>query len=253
MTTLQIPPHVAAILRKATTSGNVLFLNQPGLPRPDYDATNKVLAAAGGKWDRKAGGHVFPGDPMTKLGLAMETGAIQKEKTEQQLRQAFYTPPALAARVVELAEVSGKTVLEPSAGGGALVREALAAGASYVLAVEENPACLEGLQELGAVAFCADFLTVSPAKILAAFQRVVMNPPFTKNQDVKHVAHALELLADGGRLVAIIAANVHRKAFKDLSAWIKTRGWTLTMEAVPAGAFKESGTNVATLILTVQK
>jgi predicted RNA methylase len=168
-------------------------------------------------------------------------------------RQAFYTPAALAARVVELAEVSGKTVLEPSAGVGALVREALAAGAQNVMAIEENPACMEELQRLTCAAVLADFLSVPARTAVGGFQRVIMNPPFAKNQDMKHVAHALDFLSDGGRLVAIIAANIHRKAFKDLSAWIKTRGWTLTLEPVPAGAFRESGTNVATLILTVQK
>ena len=73
-----------------------------------------------------------------------------------------------------------------------------------------------------------------------------MNPPFTKNQDVKHVAHALKFLADGGVLTSIMGSNTTRKQFTDLIA-----GREYEITDVPAGAFKESGTSIATIILRI--
>ena len=71
-----------------------------------------------------------------------------------------------------------------------------------------------------------------------------MNPPFTKGQDIKHVNHALQFLKPGGKLVAIMAGN-------DKSKWFDSLEWCYEIEDVPAGAFKESGTNVATIIVTI--
>lgn len=263
MRTVTIPPHVETVLRHEAVKveGNVLFLNQPKLERKLYEQVNAVLAAGGGKWDKKAKGHVFKGDPMEKLGLIIEAGEFTKEKSEQQIRQAFYTPRALAARVVELAEVSGKTVLEPSAGGGALLRECLVAGARRVECVEVDRATCDDLVKQTAghtdpnltSVLCADFLTIPAGVARTSYDRVVMNPPFTKNQDVAHVRHALGFLAPRGRLVAIMWPNTDRRPFRELIAYTEAQGWTHEIDEVEAGAFKESGTNVTTLILTVQK
>lgn len=271
MPSITIAPAVLEVLKKATATGNVLFLNQPALDRKLYQATNTVLEAAGGKWDKKAKGHVFPGDPFEKLGISLDTGSIEKALTDKTVRQAFYTPPNIATRVAILANVNGKTVLEPSAGNGALVKEAVAAGAIRIQAIELEVTCQAELiaavrrADIGGdhgqpTPIVGDFLKESAAGY-PKFERVVMNPPFTDradgkrglNLDVKHVRHALDFLAPGGRLVAIMGGNTARRPFMELIAYTQAQGWEHDVDEVEAGAFKDAGTNVSTIILTVQK
>lgn len=50
-----------------------------------------------------------------------------------------------------------------------------------------------------------DFLGYQPDE---TFDVIVMNPPFLKRSDVKHVMHAIAMLAKRGRLQAILSAGV---------------------------------------------
>ena len=50
-----------------------------------------------------------------------------------------------------------------------------------------------------------DFLSYAPTGV--RYDRIVMNPPFEKRQDTRHIDHALDLLAPGGRLVAIASGS----------------------------------------------
>ena len=55
---MQVSQDVLAVLSRAETTGNELKLVDQ-LDRQLYTRTNKVLEAAGGKWDRKAQAHLF--------------------------------------------------------------------------------------------------------------------------------------------------------------------------------------------------
>jgi 16S rRNA G1207 methylase RsmC len=91
-----------------------------------------------------------------------------------------------------------------------------------------------------AVVTCADFLTCNGN--LGKFDRILMNPPFSNGEDIKHIRHALTFLKPGGRLVAICANGPRqREALMGLGTW----------EDLPAGTFKESGTMVNSAMLTV--
>lgn len=76
-----------------------------------------------------------------------------------------------------------------------------------------------------------------------------MNPPFAKGQDMAHIAHALAFLASGGRLVAI-CANGPRQSAKLRPVVEAAGGWWIELED---GAFAESGTNVRTVMLVIDK
>lgn len=146
MANIKLTPEVEDVLRRSKITGNVLVLPAGQLPRPLYEAVNKVIVNCGGKW-KKGKGHVFESDPSAKLGLTLKTGESVDEKKKY---QAFYTPPEMAQRIVELAAVEGKHVLEPSAGSGVLVTECLEAGATKVDAIEINPEMIGGLfKEIG--------------------------------------------------------------------------------------------------------
>lgn len=230
-----ISESVMEVLRAGKITGDTFFLPPSRLDRKLYQEVNKVLVDAGGKWNKKAQGHVFPENPSEKLGLALKTGVSVNEKN---LYQEFFTPNELASKVVEMASVWGKQVLEPSAGDGILAMACMAAGAQSVLCVEIQSKHCKTLKEKGFhYTINDDFLKLKPE---AKFGRVVMNPPFTKKQDVKHVLHALKFLEDDGVLVSVMSGGSEPKAPK---------GWKFEFEDVPEGAFKSSGTGVRTRIL----
>ncbi len=161
----------------------------------------------------------------------------------------FSTPKPLAKKLVEMARIeSGMTVLEPSAGKGDIAQVIKTAGAS-VACVEVIPRLREILSKKGFELIGYDFLEVD-----GQWDRIIMNPPFEKGQDVAHISHALDLLKPGGRLVTIASAGVYfrnDRIYRELRDKLEKMGGRI--EANPAGAFKESGTAVNTVTIVVDK
>lgn len=159
--------------------------------------------------------------------------------------QLFQTPPDLAARMVELAEIEpGDPTLEPSAGLGRIIDPLLAAGAD-VTAVEDSADCARELfnrypERVSLIQ--RDFLDLDPAT-LGTFARVVMNPPFHMRADICHIRHALTFLRPGGVLVGLCMATHHRAAALQPLA----DHW----EEIPAGAFRKEGTGVPTYLFRI--
>ncbi|MFD7661360.1 hypothetical protein [Streptomyces sp. NPDC059788] len=94
----------------------------------------------------------------------------------------------------------------------------------------------------------ADFLTV-PAE--PRFDRVLMNPPFTRGTDIAHVTHALRFLKPDGVLVSVMWWTVTEQtgstaAFRNL---VEQRGGLA--EALPARAFAQSGTTTGTFLVAI--
>lgn len=245
--TIKLADDVRDVLARSTIEGDNLKL--PGqLDRELYQRVDKALKAAGGKWDRRAGAHVFDGPPRERLGF--DTGEVVDRK---QTFQVFETPVELAQRMVQLARMkNGDRVLEPSCGSGRLVAAASEAGGT-VTAVEIREdidaalLLLKGANPL----YCGDFLELKPADV-GTFDVVLMNPPFTRGQDIDHVSHALGFLAPGGRLVAVVSGGTphaeNRKAtvFRQL---VETFGGEFI--PLPADTFKESGTSVSTALVVL--
>lgn len=240
MADIKLTPEVRGILEQGRCEGNLYYLPSIQLDRKLYEAVNKVLVLSGGKWkggNTKA--HVFQSDPSEKLGITLATGQIKDEK---KARQAFFTPKSLSELVVELAMVSGEDVLEPSAGEGALADECLVQNAKSVTCIEIHEDSAQVLRRKGYDVTIADFLDGK----WPIYSRIVMNPPFHKGQDIKHVLHALKSLKFPGILVSIMSPNIERKAFDDL-----IRGRVHEIHEVESGAFKESGTGIRTIILKI--
>jgi predicted RNA methylase len=225
------------------------------LDRKLYLQVNEALEAIGGKWNRGSKAHLFESDPQDALDQVTSDGVFHK--TKQELDQ-FFTPAALAKRVVEMADVAGKRVLEPSAGDGALVQAAVGGGASDVLAVEVDAQHLAKLHELARARPRVrpqhmDFLEMGSTQT-GLFDRVVMNPPFSRQRDIKHVLHALAFLEPGGKLVAIMSAGVKfrqdrlAKAFRGIVS--DSKG---VITDLPQDSFKESGTGVNTVLVVMTR
>jgi predicted RNA methylase len=255
--TVTIPTIAADVLDRATVTNNVITLPAGQLDRPTYDAVNKVLTAMGGKWNKKAGGHLFAFDPTDMLAEALGIGkAVNRKKT----LQFFETPEARAERMAKLAGVkAGDLTLEPSAGHGRLVMAMMKLCAN-VVAVEID-AINTGILSRRCSEFNLGVFEVNQGDFLEwalrekrRFDAVVMNPPFTGNQDIRHVMAAWGLLRDGGRLVAIVSDHgfMGREAeCVEFRAWLHRIG--ATTEEVPAGEFAESGTNVAVRMIRAIK
>jgi predicted RNA methylase len=236
MAHVKLSPEVADVLNRSTITENLLVLPPGHLDF--YTKVKKAIETAGGKWKTNKQGFVFESDPREKLGLALESGVVVDEK---KVRQAFYTPQAVADEVAALADVGGHLVLEPSAGDGALAKACLRAGAAGVYCVEMEATCLPALKAIDhATVEIGDFLKMHVLRV----ERIVMNPPFSKGQDLKHVAQAKKWLVPGGKLFAIVPDKDCLK-FAALGA--------ATVKRFPAGAFKESGTAIATRLIRIEQ
>lgn len=253
--TFKISDDVRDVLARSTITATSVTLPPGQLERKLYTDVNKTLEGAGGKWSRKARAHVFERDPREALGLAVETGQATDVRS---VLQAYYTPPALARRVAELSGVKAEdSVLEPSVGEGALavaVLERTGPDATIVAYDVDEVALRKAANRLAGPArmqlACLDFLDVDPDPI---YDVVVMNPPFTKDADVRHVTHAWGFVKPGGTLVAITWPKWHaspstaaQRAFADL---VRSVGGEV--EDVPAGTFEH--TDVATVIVKMRK
>jgi len=114
----------------------------------------------------------------------------------------WYTPPALAERVVEWADAAGaQSILEPAAGRGALL-EPLPRGRD-VVAVEldlENARSLRARYHEARI-IQGDFLTARVDELGGRFDLAIMNPPYEHGLDAAFVYRAS---CHARRVVAIL-------------------------------------------------
>ena len=248
---MRVDNEILNVLSASKCEGNNLILTGQ-LDRNLYTRTNKVIEAAGGKWNRKAKAHVFDIDASDRIEQIILTGDVVVPKDDFEF---FPTPPDVVRHVIRLADIlDGMTVLEPSAGQGALAKAAHDAAADVMIDMYElMPANNEALHalnlRLSGIGKPVDFLTVEPTP---TYDRVVMNPPFGRQADIKHVNHALKFLKPGGLLVSVMASSVTFRSNKltmDFRQLIEDRGGRI--EELPSGSFKSSGTMVNTVIVVI--
>lgn len=243
----QIDDDALEVLKSVRCDGSSAVLTGL-LDRGLYVKVNKVLEALGGRWNRRAKAHVFDGDAGELLADVLTTGQYLDRKQELQF---YETPGELASRMCRIADVGrGAKVLEPSAGLGAIASVARQYGGA-VQCIELDPKMSSVLAGNAFPVTTCDFLVAAPTHL---FDAVVMNPPFRNGQDMAHVRHAYGFLADRGTLVAVMSAGMtfrsDRRAteFRD---WLDHVGGEV--EPLPVGTFKQSGTKVNTVLVTIQK
>ena len=138
----------------------------------------------------------FDYDPQPVLDQVVCSGQIPDQKSHQ-----FYpTPVVVADAAVELAAIGGDhRCLEPSAGVGNLAGRIFPC--AEITCIEVSRLHCEVLKAKGYHAEQSDFLQWRSDR---AFDRIVMNPPFSEGRWLAHVEHAASMLAPGGRLVAVL-------------------------------------------------
>lgn len=252
---MKVTNDVISVLSEARVDGHKLFLGGQ-LDRSLYTRTNKVLEAAGGKWNRKEKAHIFDCSAEGRIDEIILTGSIIVPKNDFNY---FPSPEKIVNGMVESANIKdGDVVLEPSCGDGRIVK-AIANAANHlkIIAVELDNSRVEKLLSdpefiaTGAELVNGDYLDYSPT---LKFDVIVMNPPFKNKADIKHTDHALDLLADRGRLRGILSAGVLfrqdslTKAFRKR---VELLGGTFTK--LEENAFKDSGTLVSTVLLEIDQ
>lgn len=247
---MKVTADIIAAINTASIDGNHLVLTGPRMDPKLYARTNEVLEAVGGRWTKAVQAHVFPCDAAQAIAPVIATSEVVTLREKRNDAQYFPTPGSVVQRLVELAALQpGMEALEPSAGSGAIATAAATAGA-VVDCVERDPGYAATLTDTGVprTVRVADFLTVAPEP---CYDRVLMNPPFTKGADMEHVQHALRFLKPDGLLVAVMSWAVTFETRKTgaFRVLLEQRGGTV--EAVPEKAFAESGTDVDTVIVTI--
>lgn len=162
----------------------------------------------------------------------------------------FPTPKAIISRMLDDADIrDGQRILEPSAGRGDIAEAIRAQHPEVQLTLcEINPKLCAILRRKGFAVEESDFLTTG-----GEFDRILMNPPFENGQDMAHITHAFNLLADSGRIVAIGSESPffrNTAAAASFRALVDTHGWS---EKLPDGAFtfsdRPTGTNTRLIVL----
>lgn len=145
----------------------------------------------------------MPEDVIRKMVL---TGMVPDHISHQ-----FYpTPDALAEKMVSmLGALPGSTLLEPSAGRGALASKLK----GEVTCVEVDPLLCEVLRAKGLNVITGDFLKWASDALAAntLYSGICMNPPFSLGRAFEHVSAAAKLLESNGVLVALVPEACSRK------------------------------------------
>lgn len=240
---VSIKQDVKDVLSQSKIENNQLFLPNIQLDKGLYVDINKILELLGGKWNKKLKCHIF--DQISTEEMNRVLNGEDKIVNVKKTYQAFFTPANLAKEVVELAEVENKTVLEPSAGSGNIAVECRNQGAEQIDCIEIQKENYDSLKEKGFETQNVDFLSINPTKL---YDTVVGNPPYSKNDWLKHLLHAWKFVKNGGRLVFILPNNPNHKK---LVEFLDDKDYEIIENE--DGAFKESGTNVSTIILILNK
>jgi predicted RNA methylase len=247
------PEPIADVIRDSLISmkleWNTATLVQQ-LERNDYAKVNKILEALGGKWNKKAGAHVFgDADPEEAIASYLETGKLDKP----QKFGFFPTPDLLGRELVKLSGLKpGDTVLEPESGVGDLALIcAEIVGTENVACYEIQSKNCDVLRAKGLQVVEVDFLQVQPTFKVS---KVIMNPPFERQADIEHVLHAYNFLEPGGVLAAIMSLGV---TFRSNAKTVRFREFLSSMNAKivvnDAGAFKASGTLAQTISIVFER
>src|SRR5579859_4099809 len=194
-----------------------------------------------------------PAEIVALLANLAELSLTHTRRSEEQVAlDQFSTPPQLGALAVLAAQVRpGDQVLEPSAGSGLLAILAEACGGALTLneLAGGRAGLLEGLFPAAArSAHDAQHLRdILPGS--GGFHAVVANPPFQHLE--AHLLAALDCLADGGRLSAVVPARLFEEA--PAQRRLAERGRVVLRLAFPTRAYAKHGTSVETGLLVIDR
>ena len=246
--------EIQEIINGCRAEDGVIILPNITLDRSDYLKVKKLMESNGAKWvGGKVGGFVCP-DADEVLGR-LQGGDLSDRKKQYQF---FATPieigEAMAGTLNDM--TANMRILEPSAGRGALITAIRnvygeAVCPDYCELMPENRRELAenfgDCQDVG-----DDFLAAKG--LTGQYDRIVANPPFAKNQDIRHIRRMYDCLNDTGRMVSLCSPHFEFASDKES---VEFRQWLSQVGAVVRtlhkGAFHASGTDIAAVMIVIYK
>lgn len=242
---------VEEILMHCTLENNIMKLPQVQFNKKSYAEAKKWIEEAGGSWQGgKVQGFTFPFNAERVFNILHEG----KRCNLQQEFQFFATPPEVADWLVMLAGGvhEDEKVLEPSAGTGAII-DAIHRSCNDLVVdcFELMPENKELLSKKSNINILGDDFTTYD---LGLYDKIIANPPFSKNQDIRHVRRMYEHLNNGGTVAAIMSCHwkiASEKECADFREWLKDVHAKVC--DIEEGSFKQSGTGIETTAVIIQK
>lgn len=228
-----LPFAVLRVIDNGRMEGNAItWYYHNDTDEPFADEAMRALESVGGvRGDMRV---TFDYNPREVIREIVLSGCLPDVKAHQY----YPTPEAVARAAVEMARIGGTdTVLEPSAGTGHI---ADLLPKDRTTCVEIAPLHCKVLMGKGHAVHCADFLHWPPT---GRFDRIVMNPPYSEGRWLAHVQYATTLLADDGRLVAVLPGSARGKHLVD--------GFAHEWGAVYENEF--AGTSIAVTLLALER
>ena len=235
------------LLKGCSVTSTSVRLPNVQLKPNEYQEVKKTLENVGGKWNTQGQGFFFDHDPRPLMEQLIGGAKVNLKQDFQ----FFATPDELVSEMIKRADIK-KTdvVLEPSAGQGAIVKQLipLAKKVDMCEFMEQNR---DLLVSDGYKVSCANFLELDAQY---TYDKIVANPPFSKNQDVDHVMKMYSHLNEGGKIVAIMSTTWKTGKQKKQVAFREFLAEVGAIETeVAEGTFKDSGTGVKTMMVEIVK
>jgi len=242
--------QIISFIQACRIDGNHLLL--PG--RDDFELSSAVYAkfkslitGVGGSYQTNQNRFSFPFDP-TQLITRLSNG-----EEYQRALQFFPTQEPVARKLVGCVPTGrGLRFLEPSAGRGALaqaIREAQGDIPHEIHTCEFDEFNREVLRIKGFQVMGEDFLKFH-TKPSQKYDVVVANPPFSNGQYMTHLLHAYDQLKPGGSFGLILPTtwlSPRNEREQDFYDFVQSHSHTI--DRIPAGAFRESGTSIETCMV----
>jgi hypothetical protein len=246
---------VLAFIQACSIEGNTLILPSREafeLDTKQYGKFKKLIESIGGTYvvGKNAFEFEFPPERLIE-------GLLRGDNYAKAL-QFYPTPERIAKLMQELVipRLGWNTRwLEPSAGRGSLIKVILDENphlTTQIDACEIDDINREILLGMGVNLVGDDFLSLhtSPAQ---KYDGIVMNPPFSNNQYIKHILHAYDSLKPGGSLSFIAPTSwldPRSQLERDFNDLITAHAFeTHTMPH----AFRESGVSIETCIVGLRR
>lgn len=198
-------------------------------------------------------GDVSENDPFDNAVLDYYTNQ-RLNKNNREGVDYFPTPEPLGYKMVEWANIGeGDSVLEPSAGHGAIAR--YVPQSNELVAIEPSMSLFAKLQmKAGGLGRKFQNETFEAYHISNKHDTIVMNPPFghAGATAIAHIEKAFGHLEEGGRMVAIIPRGAMDKKFDKWYDNEKTAAMRAEVD-LPDIVFQQAGTSVRCRVVVVDK
>jgi hypothetical protein len=184
----------------------------------------------------------------------------------------YETPAHVATRMASFISPHARSLLEPAAGNGALLRAAsvrLRNSTGYIVAVDVNPQAVAECRRVKwpkgwrVKSLNADFLS---AEFNSRFDCVIMNPPFASRRgqwvvvreseserrcgvEAAFLLRSINLLRDGGRIIALFpAAIINGRQYKWVREFLNEHGCVKVVHELPRRTFANADLNTFILV-----